>query len=49
VVTDQIVSSKGKESPASTLLSAGIDKPMEVLEPKYKEALGVKGGGSKPE
>jgi hypothetical protein len=47
VVTDQIVSGKGKETIATKLLTAGTDKPMGVIEPKPNEAVPVEGGGSK--
>jgi hypothetical protein len=47
VVTDQIVTDKGKETIATKLLTAGTDKPMGIIEPKQKEAMPVEGGGSK--
>ena len=45
VVTDQIVTDKGKETIATKLLTAGTDKPMGIIEPKQNEAMPV--GGSK--
>jgi len=47
VVTDQIVGGEGKEVLSSTLLTAGTDKPMEMVEPRSAVALPVEGGGSK--
>jgi hypothetical protein len=47
VVTDQIVTDKGKETIATKSLTAGTDKAMGMLEPKPKEAMFVEGGGSK--
>jgi hypothetical protein len=47
VVTDQIVSSKGKETIATKLLRAGTDKPMGIIQPTQSEAMPVEGGGSK--
>jgi len=47
VVADQIVSGKGKEVLSTTLLTAGTNKPMEIIEPTPKEAVPVEGGGSK--
>jgi hypothetical protein len=43
VVTDQIVTDKGKETIANNLLTTGIDKPMEIIEPTQKEAVPVEG------
>jgi len=48
VVTDQIVSDKGKETIATKLLMARTDKPMQVIESAPKEAVPMEGGGSKP-
>ena len=45
VVTDQIVSDNRKET-VTNLLTAGTDKPMEIIQPTQKEAVPVKGGGS---
>jgi hypothetical protein len=47
VVTDQIVTDKGKETIATKLLTAGTDKPLGIIEPKQNEAIPVEGGGSK--
>ena len=47
LVTDQIVSVKGKETIGAKLLMARGDKPMEIIEPMPKEAVKVEGGGSK--
>ena len=47
VVTDQIVSDKGKETTATKLLTAGTDKAMEIMEPAPTEAVPAEGGGSK--
>jgi hypothetical protein len=47
VVTDQIVSDKGKETIATKLLKAGTDNPMGIIQPKPNEAMPVEGGGSK--
>jgi hypothetical protein len=44
VVTDQIVSDKGKETIATKLLTAGTDKPIGIIEPKQNEAMPVEGG-----
>jgi len=46
VVTDQIVSGKGKQTIATKLLTAGTDKPIGIIEPKQNEAVPVEGGGS---
>jgi hypothetical protein len=46
VVTDQIVSDKGKETIATNLLTAKTDEPMEIIEPTPKTAVPVKAGGS---
>ena len=43
VVTDQVVSGKGKETIATKLLAAGTDEPMDIIEPKQKEAMRVEG------
>jgi hypothetical protein len=45
VVTDQIVSGKGKDTIATKLLSAGTDKPIGIIEPKQNEAMSVEGEG----
>jgi hypothetical protein len=45
VVTDQIVTDKGKETIATKSLTAGTDKAMGMLEPKPKEAMFVEGEG----
>jgi hypothetical protein len=47
VVTNQIVSDKGKETIATKLLTAGTDKPIGIIEPKQNEGMPVEGGGSK--
>jgi hypothetical protein len=47
VVTDQIVTDKGKETIATKLLTAGTEKPMEIIQQRQKEAVPVEGGGSK--
>jgi hypothetical protein len=47
VVTDQIVSGRGKEAPAMGLLTAGTAKAMEIIEPRSTIAmLAPPGGGS---
>ena len=48
VVTDQIVSGRRRETIATKSLTAGTDKPMDIIEPKQNEAMPVEGGGSKP-
>ena len=47
MVTNQIVSDKGKETIATKLLTAGTDKPIGIIEPKQNEGMPVEGGGSK--
>jgi hypothetical protein len=47
VVTDQIVTDKGKDTIANKLLTARTDKPMKIIEPTQKETVPVEGGGSK--
>jgi hypothetical protein len=47
VVTDQVVSDGRKQTSAARLLTAGMDKPLEIIEPTRKEAVPVEGGGSK--
>jgi hypothetical protein len=44
VVTDQIVTDKGKETIATKLLTAGTEKPMEIIQQRQKEAVPVEGG-----
>ena len=44
LVTDQVIS---KQTTAGRLLTAGMDRPMGIIEPTQKEAL-KEGGGSKP-
>jgi hypothetical protein len=46
VVTDQIVTNKGKDTIATKLLTAGTEKPMEIIQQGQKEAVPVEGGGS---
>jgi hypothetical protein len=47
VVTDQIVTDKGKETIATKLLNARTHNPMGIIQPKPNEAMPVEGGGSK--
>jgi hypothetical protein len=47
LVADQVVSDRGKQTSAARLLTAGIDKPLEIIEPTRREAVPVEGGGSK--
>jgi hypothetical protein len=49
VVTDQIVTDKGKETIATKLLKAGTDKPMGIIQPTQKEAVPEEGGRLKGE
>jgi MFS family permease len=44
VVADQVVSDGGKQTSAARLLTAGMDKPLEIIEPTRKEAMPVEGG-----
>jgi hypothetical protein len=48
VVTDQIVTDKGKVTIAPDLLTARTDKPMEIIEPTQKEVIPVQGEGRSP-
>jgi hypothetical protein len=46
VVTDQIVSGRGKEARTMGLLMAGTEKAMEIIEPRSTAAMLAPGGGS---
>jgi hypothetical protein len=46
VVTDQIVSGRGKEAPTMGLLMAGTGEAMEIIEPRPTIAIPAPGGGS---
>jgi hypothetical protein len=38
LVADQVVSDGGKQTSAARLLTAGIDKPLEIIEPTRRES-----------
>jgi hypothetical protein len=49
VVTDQIVSGRGKEAAATSLLMAGTGKAMEIIEPRSTIAIPAPPGGGSEE
>jgi hypothetical protein len=49
VVTDQIVSGRGKEAAATSLLMAGTGKAMEIIEPRSTIAIPAPPGGGSQE
>lgn len=49
LVTDQVISDGSKQTTAGRLLTAGMDRPMGIIEPTQKEALKEGEGPSRNE
>jgi hypothetical protein len=49
MVAESIVTGNPPHQEAVRLVAAGVDEPMQILEPSQKETVPVEGGGEKPE